>query len=57
MGLLNFTNTYFEEMDTDGSGFLDYSEFERWIKDSDAIQSFLMQHSGVGMQTMTSFLG
>lgn len=40
----------FKQMDEDGSGDIEYDEFEYWIRNSDEIQDFLLRYTG--QQTM-----
>ena len=46
----NFAYDCFKQMDEDGSGDIEYDEFETWIRNSDEIQDFLLRYTG--QQTM-----
>ena len=47
MGIAEFTMVEFNRIDADGSGTVDYDEFEEWISMSKEIQDFLCMYSGV----------
>ena len=47
IGISTFTYEQFKIVDEDGSGSVEYSEFESWIDGSDEIQTFLLRYTGV----------
>ena len=50
--ILKYTYQVFKEIDDDGSGKIEFSEFAHWIKNSRPLQEFLLSYTG--MQTIES---
>ena len=47
LGIAEFTQKEFKRIDADGSGSVDYEEFEEWVSMTKEIQDFLCMYSGV----------
>lgn len=42
-----FITDQFSIVDADGSGSIDFEEFEKWISESREIQDFILRYTGV----------
>ena len=47
LGIQQFTYEQFKIVDEDGSGSIDFDEFDEWISNSHEIQDFMLRYTGV----------
>ena len=47
LGIQKFTYDQFNIVDEDGSGTIEFCEFDDWISNSREIQDFMLQYTGV----------